>query len=91
MKIRTFLMSAALGFYAYTVYQNRDQIKQEANEMEELWSNGEKSLEKIKHQIDSVIVEKDQLNKVTQDLKHKIDNFKQEAETHIEDIKQKRL
>ncbi|MCU9532992.1 hypothetical protein [Streptococcus sp. CSL10205-OR2] len=87
MKIRTFLMSAALGFYAYTVYQNRDQIKEEANEMEDLWSAGEKSLEKIKQQLETIKIEKEQLDDVTHDLKDKLEGFKQEAQTHIEDIK----
>ncbi|MGT2771583.1 hypothetical protein [Streptococcus marimammalium] len=87
MKIRTFLMSAALGFYAYSIYQNRDKIKKEADEMEVLWSNGEKSLEKIKQQIETIKVEKEQLDDVTHNLKNKLEGFKQDAQTHIENIK----
>ncbi|MCR8967123.1 hypothetical protein [Streptococcus zalophi] len=87
MKIRTFLISAALGFYAYTVYQNRFQIKKEANEMEDLWTAGEKNLKKIKQQLETIKIEKEQLDEVTHNLKDKLEGFKQETQTHIEDIK----
>lgn len=87
MRIRTFLMSAALGFYAYTVYQDRKKIKDEASEMENLWFEGEKSLEKIKQQIQTIKIEKKQLDDVTLNLKNKLEDFKQEAQISIDNIK----
>lgn len=87
MKLKNLILTGLLASAAYKLYQNRDQVAATVTDTKAALSEGQATLSQTQSQLQTLKAQTADLQKTKDSLAYKFRVFKEEAQPHLDAIK----